>query len=229
MKNNSLKILVIICAISFYNCSDNNNFDKKEDFPYYQFTQDDRNNLIQNSNIGSEIVYKNQDNELIKFKIKKSTIEKTSDVTNSYFGGGKVNFYYDNQKIIFEPQNNYTNEDYEINFQKYPIDSDYTKYPVVIGNPKFFGSISFPLWNGYYQIYENSNSILINFNIPTTSMTFNGKTYSKVRIFDSNKTVVLNPTIQLPYHPRNVNIIYYDYNYGIIGFDDLNGKLWRVQ
>ena len=60
-------------------------------------------------------------------------------------------------------------------------------------------------------------------------MTFGGKTYSKVMVFKSNKTVVIGAENQLPIRPRNVHIVYYDYNYGIIGFDDLDGKLWRLQ
>ena len=61
-------------------------------------------------------------------------------------------------------------------------------------------------------------------------MTFNGKTYSKVIVFESNKTQVLHLDYPSPpYRPSNVNRIYYDQNSGIIGFDDLNGKKWRLE
>ena len=40
---------------------------------------------------------------------------------------------------------------------------------------------------------------------------------------------ILEPHNSFPALPGNVNKIYYDKHYGIIGFDDLNGKAWRLQ
>ncbi len=54
----------------------------------------------------------------------------------------------------------------------------------------------------------------------------NNRTYANVLVFESNKDVVLEPS---NIYPKNVNVIYYEYNYGVIGFDDLNGNQWRIQ
>ena len=166
---------------------------------------------------------------MLKFKIYNSKIGKTTFITGSFAGSYTTqHFHYDRQEISMWYVEGRANSSCEINILKYPVGSNYqTQYPV-IGTPTFYGYFTFPLWNGYDGTTVYRNTIAVNFDIPTTTMTFNGKTYKKVRIFESNRTEVLEPTNTLPFYPKNVNVIYYDYNFGIIGFDDLNGKLWRI-
>jgi len=113
--------------------------------------------------------------------------------------------------------------------QRYPVGANYNSQYPIVGTPAFYGYMSFPLWNGFNGTDTSDNSISINFNLPTTSMNINGNTYSKVRIFESGKTEILDSNATLPFYPKKVNKIYYDQNSGIIGFDDLNGKNWRLQ
>lgn len=229
MKNKISLVLIVFGTFLINSCSRNDE-PSSDGLPYYQFTQDEKNKLINEPNVGDEIIYKNQDNDLIKFKIYNSKTGKTTFTTGNFASSySSKHFHYDRQEISMWYAEGYIYSSCEINIRKYPVGSNYqTQYPIV-GTPKFYGYFEFPLWNGYYgtDIYENS--IAIDFDISTTTMTFNGKTYSKVRKFESNRTQVLNPTVSLPFLPKNVNVIYYDYNYGIIGFDDLNGKLWRIQ
>lgn len=229
MKNIVIKITLIFATFFSIGCSIDDK-PKSDGLPYYQFTQEERNQLISNSNVGDEIIYKNQDNNLIKFKTYNSKTGKTTFATGNFSSSyATQHFHYDRQEIAMWYSEGLAASICEINILKYPVGSNYqTQYPV-IGTPKFYGYFEFPLWNGYdgTDIYENT--ISINFDLSTRTMTFNGKTYSKVRVFESNRTVVLEPNNKLPLYPKNVNIIYYDDNYGIIGFDDLNGKLWRLQ
>jgi len=228
MKNNIISLMLLFAAFLQFSCSSND--PESDGLPYYQFTQAEATKLINEPKIGDEIIYKNQEKELLKFKVYRSKKGKTTYSTGSFWGSySNKHFHYDRQELAMWYAEGYTASGCEITIQKYPIGSNYqTQFPV-LGTPKFYGYFTFPLWNGYNGTDIHNETIAINFDIPTINMTFNGKTYSKVIKIESHKTEVLNPSNALPFYPRNVAIIYYDFNYGIIGFDDLNGKLWRLQ
>ena len=224
MKNKFKIIILIFVLLLQFCCTKEENSVPSDGKPYYKFTQDERNKLISQLNVNNEIIYKNQDNTLLKFKIYSSKIEKKSETSNGFLGYSTTYFHYDEQKVMMFIEGTSLNS--EINILKYPVGSNYgTQFPIV-GTTKFYGYFTFPLWNGYYENDTYNKFISIDFNIPTTTMTFNGKTYNKVLVLNSDKTVILEPT---NVYPLNVNMIYYDYNFGIIGFDDLNGKIWRIQ
>ena len=223
MNYKSRLFLIFSTTFLMFNCS-RNEIVKNIEIPYYQFTQDERTNLVIQPKINDEFIYKNQFNELMKFTVYRSDILKNAETTASFLSQATINFYYENQEIVMHTAG--TNNEYKIDILKYPVDSNYSGQNPVVGTPTFYGFIDFPAWNGYFGNETHVNEIVINFNFPTTTMTFQGKTYSKVRVFESNKTVVLDPTYT---YKRNVHIVYYDYNYGVIGFDDLDGKLWRLQ
>lgn len=228
MKNKIILLLLVFGTFLLNGCSKDE--PENDGLPYYQFTPDERNQLINNQNVGDEIIYKNQDNELLKFKIYSSKTGKTTYVTGTFWGSySDQHFHYDQQEISMWYAEGYLYSNCNIVLQKYPVGSNYHVSPPIIGTPKFYGYFTFPLWNGYQGTDISNNAISIDFDIPTTTMTFNGKTYTKVRVFESNRTEVLSPNVTLPFIPKNVNKIYYDYNHGIIGFDDLNGKSWRIQ
>ncbi len=226
MKNIILYSLVLI-QFFLTNCSKNE--PRGDGLPYYEFTQEERNKLIIKPKIGDEIIYRNQNDEIIKFKVYTSERGKTTEQRGT-FVSDYVNkyFHYDHQQISMRYLERYEYTDCKITIRKYPVDSNYSIQPPVIGTPKFYGYFEFPLWNGYYGTNKFDNTIFIYFDNPIT-MSFNGKTFTKVLIFESNKTEILDAGNELPLYTKNVNKIYYDYNYGIIGFDDLNGKMWRIQ
>ena len=229
MKKIIILTLALLIITLLTNCSKEN--DSGDGLPYYKFNQDDLSKLINKPIVGTELKYRNQDNEIINFKILASDLGKTSYATGNFSSSyASIHFHYDRQQIKMWYNEGWTYTTCEINLQEYPIGSNYQVSPPIAGVPKFYGYFKFPLWNGYYGTDQLDNSILIDFNLPIISMTFNGKTYSKVRIFESNKTVVLDLNYPSPpYRPKNVNKIYYDQNFGIIGFDDLSGKIWRLE
>lgn len=223
-----LKAIIYIALLMFglLSCSKKN---ANNGIPYYQFSKEDKSRLLASYNEGRELVYKNQDNEEIKFKVSKSTTEKTLYAVGALWGTYlSEKFYYDAQTIEMQ-YNEYFWSTCKIELDKYPVGSNYlTQYPVA-GTPEFIGFITFPLWNGFNGEDSFSNSIKIDFTTGLSSLTINRKVYSKVRVFQSGKNQVLRPNNNLSMLPRNVNKIYYDENYGIIEFDDLEGKLWRLQ
>lgn len=223
-----LKIIscVAFLMLALLSCSKKN---VNDGIPYYQFSEEDKSKLLVSYNEGKELVYKNQDNEEIKFKVSKSTTGKTLYSVGTLWGTYvSKEFYYDEQHVIMY-YNKYSWSNCEIVLEKYPVGSNYlTQYPVA-GTPEFIGFITFPLWNGFNGEDSFSNLIKIDFTAGLSSITINGKVYNKVIVFQSGKNQVLRPNNSPFTLPRNVNKIYYDENYGIIEFDDLNGKRWRLQ
>jgi hypothetical protein len=199
--------------------------------PYYRFTEDDKSKLLVDYTVGKELVYKNQDNEEIGFRVASYTNGKTPYATGTFWGEStSVYFYYDQQETIMQyteiPTAAYN---CEINLKRYPTGSNYNlQYPIE-GTPEFTGYIQFPLWNKYNDTLTLDNAIPLNFDSPVITVTINGRTYPNVIILESGTTNILEPNNTFPALPRNVNRIYYDKHYGIIGFDDLNGKAWRLQ
>ncbi|OYU85512.1 MAG: hypothetical protein CFE24_01005 [Flavobacterium sp. BFFFF2] len=228
---NMKKIAFLILLIVPFSCT-RENIEDGDGLPYYEFTQVEKNQLIKEPKVGDEVVFKNQDNELLKFVVGSSKTGKATYTTviSNFLGSYATDrFHYDSQEIEFWSNGQYTTDRYQIKIQKYPIDCNYNVHPPISGSPTFYGYFTFPLWNGYRGTDPGLNTISIDFNKPTTTLSFNGKTYTKVCIFLSNRTEVLIPSIALPTHPRNVHVIYYDFNAGIIGFDDLIGKNWRLE
>lgn len=59
-------------------------------------------------------------------------------------------------------------------------------------------------------------------------MTINGHLFNKVVEINSSN----NSILQLNYGgllPKNVNKLFYDYEFGIIEFTDIEGKIWKVK
>lgn len=215
------KFLLLTLFIGLLSCSNDENFVPYA-LPYYQFTAEERTKTLNSISVESEMIFKNQANEIIVFKAYYSFFGKDSHKRGCWVRCSTI-FYYDTQNVKMS----YTYDDQysstlELTVKKYPIGHNYDIHPPALGTPTFIGYIKFPLWN-------KPGHIIINFNEPTLTISFNNKTYTKVRIFESNSIDILNPDALPPLLPKNVNKIYYDDNHGIIGFDDLNNNNWRIQ
>ncbi len=227
MKTTAFIVTLFLFLSTFIGCKKTTTDDG---LPYYQFTDNDKLKLVSSLTNNSILKYKNQDNDTINFYVRDYQSGKTDYSTGTFSGGNTTYFHYDRQKILMQyTTQGYTWSDCEINIEKYPVGSNYqTQYPIV-GTPTFRAYMTFPLWNGFNGTDTFSKTINIDFGLSVSSMTINSKTYNSVRMINSNKLQTLEPNILPPAIPRNVNVIYYDQNAGIIGFDDLNGKNWRLQ
>ncbi|MBD3581513.1 hypothetical protein [Flavobacterium selenitireducens] len=81
-------------------------------------------------------------------------------------------------------------------------------------------TLYFDRWNegGYWakEDFALSNAYI-------QSISFNGNTYQKVVVIDSQTG---NSGSGNGFR-LNANKMYYDFNYGLVGFDDLDGNQWR--
>jgi hypothetical protein len=225
-----IKVYFTIACLALFAISCHKNIEQ-DTKPYYQFTENDKSKLLKLPSLNSTLIYKNQNSEEIKFYVEEVSSGKSVYATGSFWGSYvSVNFYYDKQELTMNYiRTGYIWTDSKIVLEKFPVNSNYNLQNPITGEPTFVGYMSFPLWNGFNNGDTFNQTINLDFSIPVTAMTINGKAYDKVRILRSNNTKPLEPNNVLPVLPRNVNTIYYDQTYGIIGFDDLDEKRWRLQ
>jgi len=211
-----MKKTVLILLILFVSCSV---FDSKDEEAYYQFRGDDFNKLL-SIELNQIIKYKNVLDEEIVFETTKASDNYIEQYTVSSMTAGLLRyFYYDTQYIELRA---YPNFPIRYNLRRFPIDfeqakeDDFNEYP-----SSFEGFFYFPFWNKI----GNDIYIYINFDAEKTNMLVNGINFENVYTFNSGNP---NPIVISETYIKNVNVIYYDLHYGIIGFDDLDGQEWRL-
>lgn len=197
---------------------------------YYSFKSEDISRLLPYKK-GQIITFKNQTNEERKFEVfsVSKDYKELYAVGMGFFSNSAASyFYYDIKQIVFQEIS--SGRSFEIQFQRWPLNTELAKSNIYREYPSAFNCsiISFPWWNG--QLNNNNEwyfDIKLNYNQIKNTFISNGTTYENVFTLSSNNNIV-NPSGSLT-HPRNVNVLYFDEKNGIIGFDDLDGKQWRIQ
>lgn len=137
-------------------------------------------------------------------------------------GGSSFSNYYDSKIIRFEIVENTNYEDVGIVNYIFSSNADI-----------FNNGINFPMWNisGFTFIDEMQNPaniIMRDFNSqPKTEMTINNHLFKKVVVIESGSDDVYD-NFTYGTITKNVNKVFYDYEFGIIQFDDIEGKQWKV-
>ncbi|MEM7086517.1 MAG: hypothetical protein AAF489_10065 [Bacteroidota bacterium] len=210
--------LLFAMSLTTISCVRESAGSKLSDVPYFQFETSDYNNLLQVYETEEEFVaYQNQFNEVIRFKITRSTLGREGKFTRGNFfgtGGGALVYFFDAQRIHLE-------------LTEWP--DDYKRTEILIQKTienKLEGSIRFPLWNDNTgSSSELPNTIFLNFNTAPMTLILNNVTYDQVFEIVSENNEPLGP---LGPYQRNINVLYYDIRDGIIGFNDLDGGQWRL-
>lgn len=189
---------------------------------YYHFRDDDYNKLIEITQ-NDTIKYINQFNDTISYTVNELTTDyKTQLTQGSWVLPGTANFFYYDRKIIELLSSNYENYKIEYLFNRFPNDVEQAKEDYFTEYDSSFNvGVDFYLWNGI----GDYGTINIDYNYNTVTMLVNGINYENVIVIDSNNP---EPLIYSTTPERNVNRIYYDIGFGIIGFDDLNNIQWRI-
>ena len=213
----TLIFTLVGCSINEENTDDN--------VTYYKFTDNDKNNIINYNYIPNQIItYENQFGDKLHFKVISNTTKKYGTYSSGTFsgGGGILESYYDSKIVrfeIFENNANYIQEQVSYIFSK--------------SENNFKNGIKFPIWNidDFSFFDENDRPININlrnFNNSTKiEMNINGHIFKKVVIIDSGSDFA-TPNTWEAILPNNVNKLYYDFEFGIIQFNDIEGENWKV-
>ncbi len=220
--------LILLTLLTLSNCTTSDNPEPKG-IAYYNFKSEDIPRLLSYTE-DQIITFKNQNNDERKFKVY-SVSKNYRDlyaVGMGFFSNSAATyFYYDIKEIHFTEFPN--GSSFHIQLIRWPLNTElaksniYTEYP-----SKFNASIQyFPWWNGQLINDNWYYGIPIKYDQIKNTLISNGITYTNVLTLTSNNNTV-NPSGSL-LHPRNVNVLYFDEQNGIIGFDDLEGKQWRIQ
>ncbi|MFV8333770.1 hypothetical protein ACNQGB_17720 [Flavobacterium sp. XS1P32] len=216
------KLILLFVLIVNLSCSS----DKTgvgDGLPYFQFLQVDNDKFINSAEVGKILIFKNQNNGELKFKILKNNTEKQLESKTDFVNGSYKYFYYDEQRIemqstLLADGDFCCSSSFYLSLKRWP--KTYQTNPTVISqDSKFITNIGLiPFSTGIQNTFLDYSESLINLSI-------NGITYTKVRKIEITPNPFPNPNWQLP----SLKNIYFEQNKGVIGFDDLQNNEWRLQ
>lgn len=216
------KLILLFVLIVNLSCSS----DKTEvgdGLPYFQFLQVDNDKFINSAEVGKILIFKNQNNGELKFKILKNKTEKQLESRTDFVNGSYKYFYYDEQRIemqstLLADGDFCCSSSFYLSLKRWP--KTYQTNPTVISqDSKFITNIGLiPFSTGIQNTFLDYSESLINLSI-------NGINFTKVRKIEITPNPFPNPNWQLP----SLKNIYFEQNKGVIGFDDLQNNEWRLQ
>ncbi|WP_395045796.1 hypothetical protein [Flavobacterium sp.] len=216
------KLILLFVLIVNLSCSS----DKTEvgdGLPYFQFLQVDNDKFINSAEVGKILIFKNQNNGELKFKILKNKTEKQLESRIDFVNGSYKYFYYDEQRIemqstLLADGDFCCSSSFYLSLKRWP--KTYQTNPTVISqDSKFITNIGLiPFSTGIQNTFLDYSESLINLSI-------NGINFTKVRKIEITPNPFPNPNWQLP----SLKNIYFEQNKGVIGFDDLQNNEWRLQ
>lgn len=183
--------------------------------PYHRFNAYDYEKLLNPFDIGQEIIFKNQTHEKIVFRVTKSTLGKKMHRTIVSDKCWIKNFYFDEQQIEMEclhPQ--FGKQKLVYMLKKFPSLLQLSHHKLKFSKEsQLISTLHFPFWN-------NADTLIVDYSKNVSTLIIDSVFYTHVRVLESNNTNI--------YINKNVHKIYFDEQKGIIGFDDLDGNVWRV-
>lgn len=216
------KLILLFVLIVNLSCSS----DKTEvgdGLPYFQFLQVDNDKFINSAEVGKILIFKNQNNGELKFKILKNKTEKQLESRTDFVNGSYKYFYYDEQRIemqstLLADGDFCCSSSFYLSLKRWP--KTYQTNPTVISqDSKFITNIGLiPFSTGIQNTFLDYSESLINLSIK-------GINFTKVRKIEITPNPFPNPNWQLP----SLKNIYFKQNKGVIGFDDLQNNEWRLQ
>ncbi|HCQ14483.1 hypothetical protein [Flavobacterium sp.] len=226
MKKLVILINIIFFAFCLNSCSiENNNDDNDDGVTYHKFVTSDKNNILSYNYVPNQIItYENQFGEKLHFKVISNTTKKYGDYSSGTFsgGGGILESYYDSKIIRLEIVEN------EANFIEEQVSYIFSK-----SENNFKNGIKFPIWNFEQFTFFDEMDRPININLrdfnnsTKIEMDINGHLFKKVVVINSGSDIT-KPNAWGALLPNNVNKLYYDFEFGIIQFNDIEGKNWKV-
>lgn len=216
------KIILMFVIVLNLGCS-KDNIGVGDGLPYFQFQQMDNDKFITSNEVGKILIYKNQNNAELKFKILKNNTAKQIESRPDFVYGSYKYFYYDEQRIemqstLFADGDYCCSSSFYLSLKRWPI--VYQTNPTVISqDTRFLTNIGLiPFQTGVQSVFLDYSELIV-------SITINGITYDRVRKIELIPNPYPNPNWQLP----SLKKIYFEQNKGIIGFDDLQNNEWRLQ
>ena len=225
LTKNTFKIVIIFISVIFFlQCTTEEEVDDYH--TYYKFTDDDYKNIISyDYNLNDILTYQNQFGEQLNFKVVYSETKKRGQYQSGFFGSS-LSYYYDGKIIRLECLENIT----DVNLSGH--NDELINYMFLKGHERLKSGLNFPMWNvsssSFLEEMQNSISFVLwnDYNTQRQEMNINGHLFSNVIIINSESNSLLYPNSILL--PNNVNEIFYDFDFGIIQFNDIENKQWKL-
>jgi hypothetical protein len=223
MKKHIIICLLFLGIFELVSCSK----EPEDNHPYYKFNDSDLNLIINYNYIENQIItYENQFGEKLHFKVMSNIFKKESKYSGSGFVGSysSLDYYYDSKIVRLEIVENESN--YRYNQVIYNFSKSQNIFKNTLNNPiwntesssTFYDDVDRP-FNIELNIYNSNNKIQLN---------INGHTFNKIVEINSNNNTTTFPPIYGALLTKNVNKVLYDYDFGIVEFEDIDGKVWKV-
>ncbi|WP_405370432.1 hypothetical protein [Nonlabens sp. Asnod2-A12] len=227
--NYLIKPFSIICALIILSSCEEDEVVEKCQFtdPTYQFTTEQEQKRISFEYFEGQIIkYRSNDNEVLNFEVYEVRNCPRGSYESGFFGTS-LKHTYDSQIIRLQIIENDT--------AKYSYKTKVQYFLTSQGN-RFRNAFNFPLWNVRNAGYANPEeqdpaNIFITNNDEINSigtMNILNHTFNKVIKIESNSTDVVSSR-EFGLLDQNVNILYYDQDFGIIRFDEVDGTIWQVK
>lgn len=215
------KSILLFLLVVHLSCS-NDKTEVIDSLPYFQFLQVDNDKFINSTEVGKILIYKNQNNAELKFKVLKNKTEKQLESRGTFVVGSYKYFYYDEQRIQLgditdEPIQYYEYSTFFISIKRFP--------KVYQLNPTVISSESILIANIGLRPFDNSETAFFNYSESTMSLTINSNVFTKVRKVTLPTNLYPNANSTL----KGLTNVYFDQNKGVIGFDDIQNNEWRLQ
>ncbi|MCB0458636.1 MAG: hypothetical protein R2821_01465 [Flavobacteriaceae bacterium] len=200
--------IFFLATFILYSCSID--FDWSDNVSYYKFTKSDYKYIpTVYKNEGKIFTYRNKDGDEVKIKSLYYTFLQKEYESGYGFGQPGIgdSFYYDELWIELE----LINFSIECNKIYIHIRKTFEKNLSTI--------ISIPEYDGFFCLSGG-----FNFTSPYGNLqeiNFDRQSYDKVVVINTEEFFTLH-------NDSKSKSIYYDFKQGIIGFDDLDGKEWRI-
>jgi hypothetical protein len=218
-----LKTVVLAATgVLIVSCSEGGATVHGMEVPYYTFEAADMNlTLDYNYKENQVITYQNQFGEQLRFKVTSTTNKKHGSYNGSFWGSySSLEYYYDSKLVYLRALDDYEGTEIEPSLI----------YAFSKSGGTFRNTVNMPLYNIENATFLDEmdrpyNISLTGFNTAQkNSMTINGHVFERVVQINSVSTEPLSYAGL----NKDISTVYYDYNFGIIRFDGLDGKIWQV-
>jgi len=192
----------------------------------YRFTDKDKPKLLPHYIEGKIFTFLNNNGDERKFEV----VGIEQKIIQRYSSGGMDGFeryyyYYEKKRILLK---DYRNEKkYFLDIFRYPIDDNsararsHKKFPSHL----ILEHSSIPYDSEY--VARGLYLFSLNYDDPTSTLSSNGFIYNKVHIIDRDNGNWVNTDLGGTFNMAKY--IYFDEDYGIIGFDSYDGQQWRLE
>lgn len=232
--NYLIKPFSIICALIILTSCEEDEVVEKCQFtdPTYQFTTEQEQKRISFEYFEGQIIkYRSDNNEVLNFEV-----TEVDNCARGYYEVRGPGFFLGPKK----PSHTFDSQIIRLSIIEHDtMEYSYRNkihYYTTISSSTFRQAINFPLWN------KNINSFALSGSQNPANMFFSEGSFTEIgnfRIgqhsfnevvkFESGSVDINNQTFHLGNLLLSVNVLYYDQDFGIIRFDEVDGTIWEVE